>query len=235
MDNRKISICLPTYNRYQMTLESFAQVIDDKRISEIIISDDASTDNSFGQLLEYYMYSDKVKSYRNQTNQDCYKNKQIAINYASNDWCILLDSDNIINKSYIDTLFAIPEWKVNTIYTPDFAKPEFDFRTFTGITLKKENIAENLYKYNNLKICLNAANYFVNREEYLLCHDSTVDPITSDSIYTCYNWLHSGNEIYVVPGLEYEHRIGHPSHYTENVHKTPQGFHQNVLNKLSQL
>jgi glycosyltransferase involved in cell wall biosynthesis len=41
---RTISICIPTYNRVEMLFESFAKVIDNDNISEIVIVDDASID-----------------------------------------------------------------------------------------------------------------------------------------------------------------------------------------------
>lgn len=236
MDNRKISLCIPHYNRFNMVKEAFVNVIVDERIGEIVISDDCSTDGSYEKLIELYgKYGNGfVKLFHNNSNQDCYWNKRIAIEHTTNDWCILLDSDNIIDTTYLDALFAIPEWQTDTIYTPQFAKPAFDFRAFAGITLTKDNIRHHI-DLPGLETCLNACNYFVNRDEYLLCFDGSADPVTSDSIFYCYNWLRSGNQIHVVPGLEYEHRIHSGSHYQNNVHKTPVGFHQNILNKLRNL
>lgn len=241
MDNRTISIAIPSYNRLQMTIEAFAQVLDDQRVDEIVIADDCSTDDSYEQLQSYIEHIQStlvyttIELFRNEANQDCYWNKRIAIEHCTNDWAILLDSDNIIDKSYLDKLFEIPEWKADTIYTPSFARPHFDFQPFAGVTIHRNNVAQLMSKFSNMEVCLNAANYFVNREEYLLCFDGSKDPVTSDSIFTCYNWLHSGNQIHVVSGLEYEHRVGHPSHYTTNVSRTPAGFHQEILRKLSQL
>ena len=235
MDNRTISIAIPTYNRYQMTIEAFAQVLDDPRVSEIVISDDYSTDNSTLKLINYFRDNAKVRLFRNDANQDCYWNKRIAVKHCTNDWCILLDSDNIIDTTYLDKLFAIPDWSADTIYTPSFAKPAFDFRAFAGVTIHKNNVAQLMTQFPNMEVCLNACNYFVNREEYLLCFDGTKDPCTSDSIFMCYNWIHSGNQITLVPGLEYEHRIHDGSHYQKNVHRTAPGFHQEILRKLSQL
>lgn len=234
IDNRKCSIVIPTYNRFQMTVDSFSQVLQDERVSEIIIVDDYSTDNSFIELCEYFKHVDKVDIHHNSSNQDCYWNKRIAVELSTNNWCILLDSDNIIDTTYLDTLFAISEWQTDTIYTPQWARPNFDFRAFAGITLTKDNIRHHI-DLPGLETCLNACNYFVNREEYLLCFDGSADPVTSDSIFYCYNWLRSGNQIHVVPGLEYEHRIHSGSHYQNNVHKTPIGFHQGILNKLRNL
>jgi glycosyltransferase involved in cell wall biosynthesis len=235
MDNRTISIAIPTYNRYRMTMDAINAIAFDERVSEVVISDDASTDNSYEELKTQCSLAPKVKFFQNEANQDCYWNKRIAIEHCTNDWCILLDSDNIIDTTYLDKLFNIPEWKTDTIYTPSFAKPHFDFRAFAGVTIHRNNVAQLMTQFPNMEVCLNAANYFVNREEYILCFDASKDPVTSDSIFTCYNWLHSGNQIHVLPGLEYEHRIHEGSHYQKNVNRTPAGFHQEILHKLSQL
>jgi len=223
-----------------MTLDSFAQVLDDPRVSEVVIVDDCSTDDSYARLVDWATHIQetliytKIEIYQNTANQDCYWNKRIAIEHATNDWCILLDSDNIIDKDYLDKLFDIENWQEDTIYTPDFARPHFNFTAFSGLTIDKTNVRHYLYQ-PMFETMLNAANFFVNRQEYLLCFDSSKDPVTSDSIFTCYNWLHSGNKIQVVSGLQYEHRVGHASHYTTNIHRTPHGFHQEILNKLAAL
>lgn len=237
---REISICIPSYNRYQLTIDSIAKVLDDHRVTEIVIVDDCSTDDSYNRLIswathiqETLVYT-KIEIYQNTANQDCYWNKRIAIEHATNDWCILLDSDNVIDKSYLDQLFAIENWDTYTIYTPSFAKPHFDFRNFSGLTIDRHNVKKYLY-LPMFETMLNAANFFVNKEEYLMCFDSSKDPVTSDSIFTCYNWLRSGNSIQVVPGLEYEHRVHEGSHYQNNIHRTPAGFHQEILNKLAAL
>lgn len=233
MDNRKISICLPTYNRYSMTVESFIQVIDDDRISEVIIVDDCSTDNAYERLLEHFQENPIVKVLINADNEDCYKNKQIAISHTTNEWCVLLDSDNIIDTTYLDALYSIPDWNPKTIYQPVFARPHFDFRHLSGLTIDRNNLSQ--YAHNDkLQTAFNAMNFFVNKQHYLLAFDDSVNPHTSDSIYMAYRLLSQDNQYYFVPGLEYEHRVGHPSHYTINNHKTG-NFHNEVLQKLYNL
>jgi len=234
MGNRKISICIPNYNRYEMTIESFAQVFDDPRVGEVVICDDCSIDDSHAKLIDYFYGKEKVHFFRNGENQDCYKNKYIAISHATNDWCILLDSDNIIGTDYLDAIYKLDPWMEDTIYQPAFAKPHFDFRAFAGNTYDKHNIKPVLGD-DKFTTALNAMNFFVNKGTYLKAFDPNVDPVTSDSIYMAYRLLEQGNSYYFVPGLEYEHRVHSGSHYQNNVSKTPAGFHQEVINKLKAL
>jgi glycosyltransferase involved in cell wall biosynthesis len=240
MDNtRTLSIVIPTYNRYEMTLESFAQVVDDVRVDEIVIVDDCSTDGSWGQFWTWWGFcsdsqQNKIKLFRNDANQDCYKNKQIAISHATNDWCILLDSDNIIGIDYLDALFSIPRWEEDTIYQPVFAKPHFNFTHLAGKFIDKAN-AKDYIQDDKFTTALNAMNFCINKNTYLNAFNPDIIPVTSDSIYLAYRLLEQGNKYYFVPGLEYEHRVGHASHYTTNVHKTPSGFHQSIIDKIANL
>lgn len=234
MSNRKISLCLTTFNRFECTLESFVQVATDERISEIVIVDDCSDIEIYKKLETAVSFCPKVKLFRNTINLDCFFNKCRAIELASNDWVIIIDSDNVLTREYIDKIFSIPEWDENTIYTPDFASPHFDFREYSGVTVSKENISEWIDR-KHFETMLNACNYFVNKNEYLRVWDGTINPVTSDSIFVCLNWLKAGNKIEVVKGLQYFHRVWEQSHYREKVSITPKGLHQNILEQLRNL
>lgn len=233
MSKRYITLAITVYNRYDLLLESFAQVIDDERISEIIIVDDASTDGSGKQIEEYFEGHEKVKVYINDINLDCYFNKRKAVKLSSNEQLILLDSDNIITKEYIDKLYEIQEWHPDVIVQPSFAKPHFDFTAFSSWMITKENVAGFMDK-PMFSTMLNAFNFFLNKNKFLECWDGKIDPHTADSIYHNYNHLASGGCIYVQTGLWYEHRIHNGSHYKNNVHKTGE-IYQDIENKLRQL
>lgn len=230
---RKIALCLTTYNRYELLLESFQQVLYDDRIAEIIISDDCSTDGSYERLKDFVKNKPKIKLYQNDFNLDCYFNKRKAIDHATCDWCIIGDSDNVFTKDYLDKIFAIPEWDEHTIYQPSFAKPHFDFRKYEGMTFTKKNIAEHFDK-PMVSTMLNAMNYLVNKYTFEQAWQGNVDPHTADSIFQNYNHLAAGGSIFVVPGLTYEHRVHDGSHYKNNVHLTGD-FYEDVENKIREL
>jgi glycosyltransferase involved in cell wall biosynthesis len=230
-----ISLCLTTYNRTDLLFESFRQVIDDDRISEIVIVDDHSPIEVFNKIYDHTKGIPKVKLYRNEKNLDCYRNKREAVSKATNEWVIIFDSDNIMTKGYVNTLFTTTyTWDDRCIWQPSFARPHFNFTKYENKFFNKSSII----RYANdgtIQTMLNAMNYFVNRDEYLRVWDGSVDPVTSDSIFQNYNWLKAGHSIYVVPGLEYEHRVHNGSHYQNNVKRTPRGFHDSIIQKLKEL
>jgi len=44
---RTLSICIPTWNRVEMTLNSFKEVYNDDRVEAIVIVDDASDEHIY--------------------------------------------------------------------------------------------------------------------------------------------------------------------------------------------
>lgn len=236
-----ISVCLTNFNRSKLLFEAVSGILNDPRVNEIVISDDCSKDEIYNTVVWYFKDFPHVHIYRNERNIDCYRNKAESLRHAENDWCLLWDSDNIFDKSYIDRIENLIVGGVSdkTIYTPSFARPHFDFTSVAGVNISKSNIA-GLVHSDKVTTMLNAANYFVNRHEYLKLFNPEIDPVTSDSIYMAYRWLEAGNSIYVVPGLSYQHRVNNHgneegSHYGANVRRTPQDLHNTIINNLKRM
>jgi glycosyltransferase involved in cell wall biosynthesis len=234
----KYSLCIPTYNRTDLLYESFSKVINDDRIDEIVIVDDCSSPEVWSAMVSHFRSirnGHKVKLYRNDVNKDCYRNKKESISHANNSWCILLDSDNIIDTTYLDAItLSEKHFDQYTIFQPSFAKPHFNFGWFSDRVINRSNLSE-FINNESFQTMLNAMNFVVNRTEYLNVWDGSIDPVTSDSIYFNYKWLEAGNSIYVTPGMHYDHRVHNGSHYQNNVKRTPHGFHDSIVQKLKAL
>lgn len=233
----KLSLCITHFNRFEMLVECFKQIIEDPRIDEIVISDDASDLFVKSKIIfsSFDFDSPKVKLFFNKKNEGCYRNKMISVSHATNDFCIVFDSDNIIDESYLDALEAIGELDKLTIYAPDFARPHFCFTHFAGKTVTKENIKTFIpdLKFATL---INCMNYVVNRDEYLRVFDpSFKEPYAADSIIQNYNWFNAGNKMMIVPGMTYFHRVHDGSHFKEHQHKSMilAGTYEEKLKQLS--
>jgi len=232
-----ISLCLTTWNRDSMTFDAFRHVLNDDRITEIVISDDHSDERIYQNLVFMCNGIDKVKIYRNETNLGCYHNKRRAVELATNEWVILFDSDNTLKPDYLDAIYNLKLltgeennvselWQTNMIYQPEWARPHFDFRKFSSSVISSFNVKGYLPQ-KHFTTMLNAMNFFVNRAEYLRVFDTKKEePWTADSIYFNYLWLKAGNKIYVTPGMQYDHLVHDGSHYKANVHKTGDFYNQ---------
>ena len=229
----KLSLCIPTYNRFDLVLKCVSRVMDDPRIDEIVLCDDASTDGSLEKLAAWSETIPKIKLYHNAKNLDCYANKREALKCATNDWCILFDSDNEIGLDYLDRLENWAYLDPECAYLPVFAKPHFDYREFSGLTFHRTNVAPKMDNAT-FRCALNTANYLVHRQTYLALWDPQVNPITADSIYMNYRYLAHGKRLVFIPGLEYHHLVHEQSHYKLNCHKTGR-FIDDVEKKLREL
>lgn len=235
----KLSLCITTYNRYEMTIESFEKVLNDDRIDDIVIMDDASMP-TVKELFYQWILSDnskKVHFWEQSTNVGMSRNKRDAITNAKNEWCIILDSDNIIDPSYIDAFYDYcggPEMlsKLNDdekfIFCPDFAKPQFNYKEYrsggnghesvyrSGIYAAIEAAQE--IKHDNFNCLMNTCNYIVNRDFYLKVYQYNKDHKASDTIWHNYNHLKAGGRFVIVPNMEYFHRVHPGSGFMQDVH-----------------
>lgn len=202
---QKISLCITNYNRYEYLFESFAKVVDDERIAEIVIVDDNSDPAIYAKIEERCKYIPKVKLYRNDTNIDVYNNKKRSVELATSKYCIVFDSDNVIDSIYLDHIYSY-QWSNNRILAPDFAQPVFDYTAYAGHTINKSNVRNFTFR-KGFDCLFNTMNYFVHRETYLAVWQPKEDIKGADSIYFNYLWLNAGGEIYVVNGLRYFHRV----------------------------
>lgn len=207
----KLSLCITTYNRVDLTLTSFQKVKNDPRIDEIVIVDDCSTLMNWNWLKGaiHDEYCTKVVLKRNNENLGMSRNKNRAIELAKNEWCILLDSDNVIDSSYIDAWEKIGKEKYyQTIFCPSGALPAFDYTAYSTALINKYNVNRlSEFHPHTFNCLLNTCNYIVHRDTYL--KNYTYDPSikAADTIWHTYNHLKNGGNLYVVPGMFYEHMV----------------------------
>lgn len=208
-----LTLALTVFNRYEMLLESFANVIDDPRIDEILIMDDASAPEYWNKIKELPKFNPKIKVVRQLENRGMLENKMSAVINSKNDWVLLGDSDNVFDKTYIDALETTAIKRVgildaSNIYCPSFAKPNFDYRKYEAKTIDKNN-APHLIRVGGSAIScfLNTCNYVVNKEKYIEVWKENKSMIASDTIWFNYLWLEAGNSFFVVPDMHYLHRV----------------------------
>lgn len=198
-----ISFAITTHNRFQMTIDCFAQIIDNDFISEFVIVDDDSKDSSGEKLYRNFYWNNKVKVFINGENIQMSRNKETAIALCKSDFVLIADSDNIFSNESINALRNI-DFKEDTIYCPSFAKPTFDYRKFSNQVFDKNHIKE-LVNDSMGNCCMNTANYVVPRENYSKVYEYNPSHLASDTIWFNYLWLKAGNKFEIVEGFEYNH------------------------------
>lgn len=215
----KLSLALTTYNRYDMLLDSFQEVLQDPRIDEIVIVDDCSTDDTYLRLVDYAAVHSKIKVFANPENLGMSRNKAQAVKHCSNEWVLLFDSDNKLDKSYLNAFWeqvrSPDELVKNVIYCPEFAKPQFDYRKFSGEYLDYDTIKKHLN--DPMFAChLNTSNYIVPKSEYLKVYQHNPEVKETDTVWFAYLWLKAGNKFFITNNMVYDHRVHSGSGWLEN-------------------
>ena len=229
----KLSLCITTYNRYLLTLESFEKVFHDTRINDIVILDDCSQQqvryDFYAWMLKTNNGNGKVRFIEQANNRGMSVNKRDAIAMARNEWAIIFDSDNVIGPDYLDAFYKyithnseIKPPDDHWIFCPDYAKPTFDYRAFSKAVAPTYGI----YNAADCARCvidsrfnclMNTCNYIVNRDFYLNAYKYNPDHIASDTIWHNYNHLKAGGQFAVVPGMQYFHRVHDASGFKQDI------------------
>lgn len=250
---QKVALCITHYNRVDMLFKSFEKVYGDPRISRIYISDDHSDTAAWHALTarvgemnnsEVARTRHVILANRRGENIGCYHNKAAALRLTTQyggpppEYAILLDSDNVIDTSYLDALGRVPEqyWDGKTLLAPEFARPHFDYRRFAAAYIERNSVKQHIPSMSRTQFdCLiNTANYVVPVAEYLRLFEADANPWTADTAFMLLKFLKAGNGMYVVPGMQYDHLVHDGSHYKEHNHKTGDLFKQ-ITNKMMQL
>lgn len=209
-DDRRISVAITTFNRTDLVSQAVAGALRDPRVAEILIHDDGSSEPNYDWLREHVApTSPLIRLHRNEKNTGAFDSKLAAVRACTNDWVVLLDSDNQISRRYIDRLFALPAWSPRVIYCPERAYPHHDYRRLSGCTLDIDAVRRCLRHEESVLMnpFLGTGNFLIHRATYvaMLTPYSGRAVAGADVNYSTYLWLRGGGLLQVVPGLEYAH------------------------------
>lgn len=240
----KISLCIPNYERVEILIDSFINVLNDDRISEIVIMDDNSSNFEILKNEIDKLSNSKIKLYKQDENLGTFFNKLECVKKSENDYIVLLDSDNIINTSYIDRIYE-QEWSENKIIAPEklIHHPHnmwcekgifIGYNKFINTKINKQFCKDHFLSGGDLlEVLLNTGNFFINKKSYIKSFEKNTfnrDVDICDVGFFNYLFLHSNenNYIEVCPDLEYTHRVHSGSYYMNNSAKSPE---QNMILK----
>ena len=104
MINYKISICIPVYNVKPFIEECLLSLVNQTyKNTEIIVVDDKSTDGSYDILMHYKKKYDNLIVLRNSANIGTLATRCKAIDIATGDWILFVDSDDYLtNRNSIE-------------------------------------------------------------------------------------------------------------------------------------
>ena len=97
-----LSVIIPTYNRSTLILKTLDSVFKQQTsFDEIIIVDDASTDNTLAVLNEYIAVKPNVQVIKLDKNSGAQAARNAGIKLSTSDFVIFLDSDNTLSPKFV--------------------------------------------------------------------------------------------------------------------------------------
>jgi hypothetical protein len=250
------SLCIPTMNRFDNFLSKYIPLyLNNSLISEIVICDENG--NDINKINQAFPNNSKLKLFKNEVQLGPFKNKLKACSNATNEWIVLIDSDNFadyhyfqIAKNYINQNIKVHE--KNIILAPAKALPNFNYSHLAGMIFKKGKFNENRIienkNMNNTKnisftqseVLMNTGNYVLNK--YLINNinlNAEIEQIklssACDVIY--FNTLlfeQLDLNMHIVENLEYSHVVHDGSIYVQT-HNNFRQFNEYVYQRYRSL
>lgn len=212
-----ISVCIPTMNRFSFLKESIPKYLANPHVTELVIVDETGED--YVAITAAFSHP-KLRVYQNESRLGMLKNKLRAASYATSDFIAILDSDNFADASYFEgfkKFFSSHSLSASCLFLPCAAKPNFNYREWIGTPITRNNI-NNLYPH--IDTCMNTMNSIISRE-FLSTFDILSDTPVCNEIgcydskyFALYTMFHMNGTLFVVPDMEYEHRVHDESGYT---------------------
>ena len=256
----KLSIAIPTYESSQYVEESIKKIMNFKCVNEVVIQDDKSSNQNYGeleQIVNSYKNKLSIKLFRNEKNIGAFGNKLSNIKNCSNDLIYQIDSDNVTDTNLDLVINQIND--KNIMYLPSkiyqFRKYKYISKLLSVFRKKyKVTFSDSDYLYDlsvfkkgineqekvtvdkNINWVLNSGNFIVDRNIYL----EVMEPVfinefrpPMDAVAISYYWLRSEKKIVALKDLKHFHRKREDSvSFTENEgsYESLQEYRQKILN-----
>ncbi len=106
----RLSICIGTYNRAKFIGETLdSMVVQLEPGVEIVIMDNASSDNTTEVVTQYLLRHPEVRYFRHQENLGVDRNYDEAVNYARGEYCWLMSDDDLLCPRAINKVLSALE------------------------------------------------------------------------------------------------------------------------------
>lgn len=242
----KMTLAIPTYNTSNFFEDSIKYAIDNEFVSEIVVNDDASSEEHWNNLNKIVddLKTDKIKLFRNKENLGAFRNKFITASNCTNDWIYLLDSDNSPLKTNYEIFESVDKTDRNRFYCPErlFCKTTEQFYTGENLHIADFDFGHDIIGIKELKELIDDpkdvnrwflwffgnGNYFFNRHFYMECLSEVINDyseyeskILCDTAVAFYFILKNGGKFSPVRGIAHKHRM-RPNSYWHTCGKKAQ-------------
>ena len=148
----KIDILLATYNGEKFVKEQIESILNQTFENfNLIISDDASTDNTLNILEEYEKKDTRIKVFKKEKNEGLIANFEFLLKNVTSDYFMFSDQDDIWKKDKIEkSINKLKEENSGLVYT-DLEIVDENLNVIYPSYWKYKKIYNKIIKYNNFE------------------------------------------------------------------------------------
>lgn len=148
----KIDILLATYNGEKFVKEQIESILNQTYENfNLIISDDASTDNTLNILEEYEKKDTRIKVFKKEKNKGLIDNFEFLLKNVTSDYFMFSDQDDIWKKDKIEkSINKLKEESLGLVYT-DLEIVDEKLNVIYPSYWKYKQIYKKIIKYNNFE------------------------------------------------------------------------------------
>ena len=148
----KIDILLATYNGEKFVKEQIESILNQTYENfNLIISDDASTDNTLNILEEYEKKDTRIKVFKKEKNKGLIDNFEFLLKNVTSDYFMFSDQDDIWKKDKIEkSINKLKEENSGLVYT-DLEIVDEKLNVIYPSYWKYKQIYKKIIKYNNFE------------------------------------------------------------------------------------
>lgn len=220
MSAPSLTVAIPTMRRWGFLEKTLPTYLSNALIHAVVICDETGEDADAIEASEFAAHP-KLKVYRNPTRLGIYYNKRKCIEVSPTDWVAVLDSDNLFDHGFFDTLKDI--WTHeganpkhfyaagNALFISDTGAISNRLQSFAGIQLHAGTWNQ-IFDYPQWNYMLNDGNWVVHRS-VLTVLPTTVrdeDILATDAIFMARLFVQNG----------YVYDIRHELFYIHAIHKS---------------
>jgi GT2 family glycosyltransferase len=111
LDSPQVSVVIPTYNRAQYLCAILPSYLNSRPVREVIIVDDASTDDTYAKIQEMMSVDQRIQYLRNGRNCGAPASRNVGAAYACSEWILESEDDLELGEHCLETLVAHAQLK----------------------------------------------------------------------------------------------------------------------------
>ncbi|MEL0647700.1 glycosyltransferase family 2 protein [Pseudoalteromonas agarivorans] len=108
-NNDTIAVIIAAYNAEKTIIKAVESVVEDEFVSQVIVVDDCSTDNTMQLINSLQKQYSKISVFTTELNSGPAKARNIALSNCISKWITVLDSDDYIERGRFEKLLAYSE------------------------------------------------------------------------------------------------------------------------------